>query len=247
VDSISVMTTQYLQCAVMGHDIRLHRDATVFAPTLTTSFLTDQVDREMLRGSAVLDMGCGSGPIAIALALSGARSVHAVDLMPSACALARRNAALNGVGDRITVLQGDLFKPVTGHRFDLIVDDVSGIADEVARVSSWFPNTVPSGGPDGTSHTVRMLRESPAHLAPGGVLLFPVLSLSRHARVVEAAREVYGERLRKVATRQVPFNHELKSHLPALERLRSAGVIDFAQARSRHFWTLDIFQALAAD
>jgi len=74
----------------------------------------------------VLDLGCGSGPIAIALALSGAQHVYATDLMPRACELAISNVELNHVQKIVTVLQGDLFEPVNQMKFDIIVDDVSG-------------------------------------------------------------------------------------------------------------------------
>jgi len=229
----------------MGHRLQLRQDPEVFKPTLTTSFLTDQIDRRHLQGSTVLDLGCGAGPIAIGIALSGAQHVYAVDLMQQACELARSNAALNGVSDRVTVARGDLFAPVEGTKFDLIVDDVSGVAEEVARFSSWFPWSVPTGGADGTSHTVRMLRASPDYLRPGGYLLFPVLSLSRFSNVVETASGIYGSRLQKVASKLVPFNAELKNHLDALKRLQAAGIVDFVQIRSRFFWTLDIYRAMA--
>jgi methylase of polypeptide subunit release factors len=228
---------------VMGHRVRLRQDPEVFKPTLTTSFLTDQVDRTRLRGSTVLDLGCGAGPIAIGLALGGARHVHAVDLMKRACDLAAQNADLNGVSERVTVLTGDLFAPVSGMKFDLIVDDVSGVTDEVARFSSWFPWAVPTGGPDGISHTLRMLRDSVHFLKPSGYLLFPVLSLSRFRDVVESASRIYGSRLCKVASKLVPFNAELKGHIGALKRLQAAGMVDFVQIRSRFFWTLDVYRA----
>ena len=242
----SIVNADPLECSVMGHRIKLHYEPNVFRPTLTTAFLTDQVDRSRLPGSTVLDLGCGTGPIAIALAMSGAGSVYAVDLMERACDLARRNASLNGVAEKITVLQGDLFEPVASRKFDVIVDDVSGVADEVARLSSWFPWTVPAGGPDGTSHTVRMLRDSIRFLGPGGYLLFPVLSLSRFNRILETAAGVYGSRLEKIASKLVPFNAELKAQIATLVRLQKAGVIDFIQIRSRFFWTLDIYRASAA-
>jgi len=230
----------------MGHTVKLHHEPDVFRPTLTTGFLTDHVDRSRLRGSTVLDLGCGTGPIAIGLAMSGATKVYAVDLMARACELANRNAALNGVAHTVTVLRGDLFDAVAGLQFDVIVDDVSGVAEEVARFSSWFPRTVPSGGPDGTSHTVRMLRDSPRFLRPGGYLLFPVLSLSRFRQVVSTASSVYGERLQRIATKLVPFNAELKSHIATLQRLKDDGIVDFVQIRSRYFWTLDIYRASVA-
>ena len=231
---------------MLGQRIALHQEDTVFAPTLTTRFLTDQIDRARLAGSNVLDLGCGSGPIAIALALAGARHVDAIDIMPEACRLARQNADLNGVADRISVFEGDLFDPVRGRRYDLIVDDVSGVAEEVARVSSWFPNEVPSGGPDGTRHAGRMLEAARVHLSPGGYLLFPVLSLSRVQEVVRVAREAFGERVRRVASRRIPFNPQLRRESALLDRLKRAGVVDFEQVRSRRFWTLDIYRADAA-
>ena len=69
----------------------------------------------------VLDMGTGSGVNAI-LASSKATAVVAVDVNPHAVDAARANAALNGVADRIVVVEGDLFDAVDG-RFDLVVFD----------------------------------------------------------------------------------------------------------------------------
>ena len=109
--------------------------------------------------------------------------------MGEACDLTARNAVRNGVADRIRVARGDLFESVGGMRFDLVVDDVSGVAEEVAVVSSWFPPQVPLGGSDGTSLAIAMLRQSPQHLRAGGQLFFPVLSLSNGAKIVAVARE----------------------------------------------------------
>jgi methylase of polypeptide subunit release factors len=231
---------------VMGHVLRLRQDDAVFAPTLTTSVLTDQVDRRKLHGATVLDLGCGSGPIAVALALSGARRVYAVDLMRQACELARINAAINGVANAVTVLEGDLFEPVSGQRFDLIIDDVSGVAEDVARLSSWFPNSVPLGGPDGTAHVLRMLEQAVDFLNPRGYLLFPVLSLSDSGRILDVATKIFGRGLCRIATRRVPFNQQLRDCVPALARLRESGMIDYEQVRSRFFWTLDIYRAQRA-
>ena len=69
----------------------------------------------------VLDMGTGSGVNAI-LASSKATAVVSVDVNPHAVDAARANAALNGVADRIVVVEGDLFDAVDG-RFDLVVFD----------------------------------------------------------------------------------------------------------------------------
>ena len=110
-------------CVVGGHELRLSSNPLVFKPTLTTLLLTEQVLNAGLEMRTVLDLGCGSAPIAIALALSGARHVYATDLMPQASALAAKNVRLNHVQQKITVLNGDLFEPVRRMKFDIIVDD----------------------------------------------------------------------------------------------------------------------------
>jgi len=238
---VSTMTVGI--CVVGGHELRLSSNPLVFKPTLTTLLLTEQVLNAGLEMRTVLDLGCGSAPIAIALALSGARHVYATDLMPQASALAAKNVRLNHVQQKITVLNGDLFEPVRRMKFDIIVDDVSGVAEEVARLSSWFPPEVPLGGPDGADLTIRMLEQSKQHLNEDGHLFFPVLSLSNSAKIISTARDIFGDRLKRVASKLVPFNHELKDNYEALVRLRDRGMIGFEQVRSRLFWSLEIYRA----
>ncbi len=67
----------------------------------------------------VLDMGTGSGIVAIRAAQLGAR-VTAVDINPEAVRCARINALLNRVEERVRVIEGDLFDPVRGERFDRV-------------------------------------------------------------------------------------------------------------------------------
>ncbi|MEW5988490.1 MAG: HemK2/MTQ2 family protein methyltransferase [Chloroflexota bacterium] len=72
------------------------------------------------RRLTVLDMGTGSGIGAIFAARRGAQ-VTAVDINPEAVRCARLNALLNQLEDRITIYQGDLFAPVAGQQFDLVL------------------------------------------------------------------------------------------------------------------------------
>lgn len=226
-----------------GRELLLMSDPEVFRPTLTTTLLTEHALDQDLQDVDALDLGCGSGPIAIALAKSGVRHAWAVDLMPRACELTARNAVLNGLADRITVLQGDLFEPVKGRVFDLIVDDVSGVAAKVARLSGWFPQQVPLGGADGSILTVKMLNVVRDYLAPRGSLFFPILSLSNRTRILSTAQSVFASALECVATKHVPFSPELRSHLSTLREMRERGLIHFEQIRSRCFWTLEIYKA----
>jgi release factor glutamine methyltransferase len=94
----------------------------VFNPAIyrTSALLLHAIDAHARPGMRVLDLGTGTGVAAIRAALCGAR-VTAVDLNPEAVRCARINAILNHVDDRVAVRQGDLFVPVAGERFDLVV------------------------------------------------------------------------------------------------------------------------------
>ena len=95
----------------------------VFNPGLfdTSRLLARALSARLLPpGSTVLDMGTGSG-IAAVFAAQWAGRIVAVDINPAAVRCARINALLNQVEDRVEVLQGDLFEPVRGRRFDVVL------------------------------------------------------------------------------------------------------------------------------
>lgn len=95
----------------------------VFNPKLfrTGEFLAQSLNPDLIPvGSAVLDMGTGSSVGAV-FAAQWAGHVVAVDVNPAAVRCAQINALLNEVEDRVGVRQGDLFEPVKGERFDVVV------------------------------------------------------------------------------------------------------------------------------
>ncbi len=95
----------------------------VFNPALfdTSRLLARSLDPHLIPpGSSVLDMGAGSG-IGAVFAAQWARRVVAVDINPAAVRCARINTLLNRVDDRVEARQGDLFAPVTGERFDVVL------------------------------------------------------------------------------------------------------------------------------
>jgi len=95
----------------------------VFNPTLflTTPFFAAALDSGLFpRDCRVLEIGTGSGALALAAARRGAR-VTAVDINGEAVRCTRINALLNRLEERVEVLEGDLFVPVTGRRFDVVL------------------------------------------------------------------------------------------------------------------------------
>ena len=133
---------------------------------------------ERLRGLTaprVLDLGTGSGIVAISLALEcPAAAVVAVDLAPGAISVARSNA--RQIGALVDFREGDWFAPVAGEAFDLIVANPPYVAagdPHLTRDGLPFePQLALTGGADGLACIRRIVAGASEHLKPGGWLLF---------------------------------------------------------------------------
>lgn len=138
----------------------------------------------------IVDVGTGSGCIAVALAvhLPEARVV-AVDISPAALQVARRNVERHGVAERVRLAEGDLLAPLD-EPVDLLVSNppytiVSEIDEGVRRHE---PGGALDGGPDGLAVYRRLLAQAPAKLRPGGSLLLEIGATQADA-VTELARQ----------------------------------------------------------
>lgn len=126
--------------------------------------------------TSVLDMCTGSGCLAImaAMAFPNAR-VAAVDLSPKALAVARRNLADYGMQEQITLYEGDLFTPLDGQRFDLILTnppyvDAAGMTDLPPEYEH-EPRMALAGGDDGIDLVRTIIDRAATHLNPNGGIL----------------------------------------------------------------------------
>jgi release factor glutamine methyltransferase len=154
-------------------------DASVLVPrpdTETVIEVARGTRADLAAPCRVLDLGTGSGVIAISLAkeLPGAQVV-ATEVSAAAAEVARRNAERNGVADRVEIRIGDLFAPVAGERFDLIASNPPYIASAVIPTLSPEVRREPAialdGGADGLVFYDRICAAAAAHLAPGGALV----------------------------------------------------------------------------
>lgn len=122
----------------------------------------------------ILDLGTGSGCIAITLALQHpAARVTAVDASAAALAVARKNA--QRLDAQVRWLQSDWFEALAGERFDLIVANPPYIAETDPHLAlgdlRHEPATALASGTEGLDALRRIIAAAPAHLAPGGEIL----------------------------------------------------------------------------
>ena len=239
-------TATYVTKLGDGAALELEQSPGVFRPTYTSELFIKAVRERLREAARVLDLGCGSGVVGIALARMGlvAPPLHASDLSGEAVALARRNAERHGVAMDARV--GSLFSPWAGRRFDCIVDDVSGIAEEVARLSPWFGESIPcASGADGSELTCAVLRDAAEHMTPDGMLLIPVISLSATGRILEDAHARFAD-VEKVTEERWPLPAELTAHLDRLRRLCADGRIAFEEKFGKVIGSTAVYVCRAA-
>lgn len=126
--------------------------------------------------SRVLDLCTGSGCLAIlASQIFPDAEVDAVDLSPAALEVARRNVTDHGLEDRITLLQGDLFAPLKGRKYDLIITNPPYVdAEAMAALPPEFrhePEMALASGVDGFDIVRRILKTAAKYLTEDGGLI----------------------------------------------------------------------------
>jgi len=160
-------------------NIRIEERDDVYSPDEDSILLIESLN--VHEGERILEIGCGSGVVAIHCAKNGA-DVTAVDINPSAVELTRRNAAANGAFMDIRL--SDLYEDIDSN-YDTIVFNLPylPVNDDGALGKAW------SGGDDGIGPLPKLLREAKGHLYPRGRFVVVVSSLMDQRRLDDVLRD----------------------------------------------------------
>jgi release factor glutamine methyltransferase len=156
----------------------------VFKPHSDSLMLAEQVRREPLVRGDVLDLCTGSGVLAVTAALCGAASVTAVDVSRRSLLAVALSAIRNGV--HIETVRGNLFEPLAGRRFDLIVSNPPYLPSETDLLPSSGPSRAWEGGTNGRLFIDPICAKVGDHLTPGGALLLLHSSLCSEQATIAA-------------------------------------------------------------
>ncbi len=161
-----------------GLDFEVTRAAIIPRPeteTLVELAIAFVRQRQGTRRPSIVDVGTGSGAIAVSLAVNVPKaSITAIDISEDALDLAARNARAHGVEQRISFARGDLLSPLVA-AVDIIAANLPYV-----RTADWErlppeirdhePRCGLDGGPDGLRVIARLLKDAPRLLRPGGTL-----------------------------------------------------------------------------
>lgn len=177
---------QYLVGSQEFGGIDIEVTPSVLIPRPETELLLDEVVRFLAPGlpATVVDVGTGSGCLAVALAKALPKlSVYAVDCSEAALEVAGRNVDRHGLRDRVHCRQGDLFQPIKGSglegKVNVVLSNPPYISDTEweglqPEVRCFEPRLALMGGRDGMDVHQRLLEESWKFLVPGGLLVLEV-------------------------------------------------------------------------
>jgi S-methylmethionine-dependent homocysteine/selenocysteine methylase/SAM-dependent methyltransferase len=192
-------------------------DDGVFAPTQGSFLIWQYLYNEGIGAhQRCLDIGCGSGLLAVQLARNGAAHVHAIDIEQAAVSNTLTNAFRNGVADVVSGAVADLYPWVPEERYDVIVASLYQMpVDPFEQVTTHRP--LDFWGRNLIDHLIRLLPEA---LADDGVAYVMQLSIIGERRTIEQL-EALGYRSRVVAFSFFQFHDLFKDKEEQIARVEA--------------------------
>ena len=210
-------------------NIELEYNEKVFRPTLLSEKCALNTN---FKNKNILDLGCGIGPLAIYFAKNGASSVDAIDIYNEHLELSRKNAVLNEA--KVNIFRSNLFQDVS-KKYDLICCDVSGVREEVAKLTGWFPEEVPKADDTGANLILKVIANSKEFLKENGELIICTTSFSDEKSIFTAFEKFYPNSYQEIYSEEVPFSKRLNKNIGILDR------DSFFEKDGIKYWKFSIF------
>ena len=190
---------QYIFQRAYFRDLELMVTPSVLIPRPETELLVDWCIKYLPQGASVLDLGTGSGAIALSLATERRDlRVTACDVSTQALQVAKTNAA-NCAASQVEFIESDLFSNLSGRKFDLIAANLPYVTEEEyttlsAEVHDYEPKLALTSGDDGLDLIRRAIAEAPQYLNMRGAMILEMSDWQ-----TEIAAELFADSLQWTA------------------------------------------------
>ena len=206
----------------------IYEESGVFKPTATTFYLLHHLKQETLVNKDILDLGCGSGIIGFELFLFEPmiKKISMSDVSLEATIVAEKNSEELYGKNKISIKHGSLFMPWNKQKFDVIVNDVSGISTLIPFYHDWFEGIPLETGSQGLNLFSEVISNCDNYLNKNGKVISALISLSNVKQAYSIIKEagLYFEILgRYFWSRKIKDSEELNKMM----ELKSEGTVDF--------------------
>ena len=214
-------------------------DKNIFQPNLTSQLSIETAITEIRNNSKVVDLGCGSGIIGIAVMKNFLNiNMSCSDLDKKSVEITKNNFSRHNLQADIRL--GNLFEPWKESKFDYIINDVSGISNLIAKKSPWFGDKVPcDSGEDGSDLAMSIITKASVFLNKNGSIQIPLISLSNIKKIIKSAEENFFE-VKIIKSKDWFLPQEMENIKDTMHKLKSQNHINFEEKFGKIICTTSI-------
>lgn len=211
----------------------------VFLPNFTTNLLIKSVKKIIKKNHKVLDLGCGAGVIGCYFFKKKIiKFIYGSDLSSSAveCAIYNTKKLTNNFDIR----ESNLLNEWKKEKFNIIINDISGISSEINTITDWFKYAPNNSGKDGVKFTINIIKNYKKNTLSKGKLVFPVLGLSNRSKIISYLKKEK-IRYRILDKKEWPLPQSMLKHRSFLKKLKKKRLINYDEKFGIIFTTTEIF------
>ena len=224
---------------ILNNKFSIFLNKRVFEPNLTTMLLMDTASKIIKKNDKVLDLGCGSGVIGCYLYKKKIINyIYGSDISEAAvnCSIYNSKKLTKNYDIRLS----NALKNWQNKKFDLIINDISGVSSQINNISEWFKFAPNDSGNDGTKFLINILKDYKKKYFNKASLLFPVLGLSNREKIINYLKK-NKIKYKILIKKEWPLPKELIKHKFLLKKLKKNNKINYHEKFSILFTTTEIF------
>jgi len=222
-----------------GETFPIFSNKNIFEPNFTTKLLIVAAKKIIKKNQKVLDLGCGTGIIGCYFFKKKITNfIYGSDISNAAikCSIFNADKLTNNHDIRLS----NSLDAWREDKFNLIINDVSGISSELNNITDWFNFAPNNSGRDGIKFTIDILKKYKKNILNKGQLIFPVLGLSNRDKLISFLKKKKID-YKILQKREWPLPKNLLKHQDILNKLKKRKLINYNIKFGILFTTTEIF------